>query len=149
MLTRVFIWKKAPFIRFLLPLIAGIILQWYLQLPVQILWFASGASVLLLLLLFLLPGFSRYKLSIINGIAVTVVFLALGGLLVWYKDIRHDPRWYGNSYKPGDLVMVTIQAPLVEKTNSYKTTGTVRALKNSGRFISANGDVILYFKKNL
>src|SRR5260370_22779089 len=128
MLTRVFIWKKAPFVRFLLPLMAGIILQWYLQFSVQIPWYVFGFSVLLLFLsLLLLSGFRRYKLSIINGIAVTIIFLALGSLLAWYKDIRHDPRWYGNLYKPGDPVMVTIQAPLVEKINSYKALGTVTA----------------------
>ncbi len=148
MLTRVFIWKKAPFVRFLLPLIAGIILQWHLQLIVQILWFALILSALLLLLSFSLSYFSSYKLAIINGIAVTIIFLALGSLLAWYQDIRHNSEWYGNHYNTGDLVIGTLQEPPVEKTNSYKVLATITILGENGKFISTKGNVILYLKKD-
>ena len=80
--------------------------------------------------------------------AVTIVFLTMGSLLVWYKDIRHNPAWYGNYYIPNDLVIVTLSEPLVEKTNSFKTFATVTNLKQKKKFISAEGSVILYFKKD-
>jgi competence protein ComEC len=146
MLTQVFIWKKAPFVRFLLPLIVGIILQWYFQLHVQILWYAFVIFIPGIFLSFFFSGFGHYKLSFINGIAVTIIFLALGSLLAWYKDIRHNPAWYGNC-RGYDLVVATLQESLVEKTNSYKASATVTALKVGGRFISAKGNLVLYFKK--
>jgi competence protein ComEC len=148
MLTRVFIWKKAPFVRFLLPLVAGIVLQWHLQFPVQVLWFVFVLSVSLLLLSFLLSYFSRFKLALINGIAVILIFLALGSLLAWHKDIRHNSQWYGNYYHAGELAVAILKEPPVAKTNSYKALATITALEEKNKFITTKGDAILYFKKD-
>jgi len=142
------IWKNAPFIRFLLPLMMGIILQWHFRLAVQHLWIVFVLSLFLLCPSFLLPSSYRYKFSIMNGVAVIIMFFTLGSLFVYYKDIRHDHAWYGNYYKTGDLVLVTFLEPPVEKANSYKALATVTALKEDNRFISSKGNVILYFKKD-
>src|SRR6266498_1420516 len=128
----IFVWKKAPFIRLLLPMAMGIILQWQFRLAVQILWILYVLSFLLLFLSFLLSYFNLFKLAIINGIAVIIIFFTLGGLFVYYKDIRHNPAWYGDQYKTGDLVVATLQEPPVEKSNSYKALATVTALKEPG-----------------
>lgn len=80
--------------------------------------------------------------------AVIIIFFTLGSLFLYYKDIRHNPAWYGDQYKTGDLVVVTLQEPPVEKSNSYKALATVTALKEPGRFISSKGDAILYFEKD-
>jgi competence protein ComEC len=142
------IWKKLPFLRFLLPLITGILLQWYIQMPVKFLWVALVLSGLLLLISFLFSVYHRYKLAIINGIAITIIFTALGCLLAWYKDIRHDPAWYGKYYKPGFLLLATLQESPVEKINSYKALATITAVENDYKLISTKGNAILYFKKD-
>src|ERR1700730_18001503 len=142
------IWKKLPFLRFLLPLIAGIIMQWYLQTPVKSLWIVFVLFLLLLLISFLFSIYNHYKLSIINGIAITIIFTALGCLLAWYKDIRHNPAWYGKYYKQGFLLIATLQESSVEKTNSYKALATITAVGNDHKFISTKGNAILYFKKD-
>jgi competence protein ComEC len=142
------IWKKLPFIRFLLPLMTGIIFQWHLQTPVKSLWVAFVLSVLLLLLSFLFSVYYHYKLAIINGTAITIIFIALGCLLTWYKDIRHNPAWYGKHYEQGPLLIATLQEPLVEKANSYKALATVTAVENNYKFIPTKGDAIIYFKKD-
>jgi competence protein ComEC len=148
MLIRFFVWKKAPFLRFLLPFMAGIILQWNVKLPIEIAWSAFSLSLFFLLFFFILPRFDRYKLAIPNGIAITIIFLALGSFLVWYKDIRHNPHWYSMHYKAGDLVIATLKEPLVEKTNSYKALATVTGIKEANRIIPVKGDLLLYFKKD-
>src|ERR1043166_7914698 len=142
------IWKKLPFLRFLLPLITGILLQWYIQMPVKFLWVALVLSGLLLLISFLFSVYHRYKLAIINGIAITIIFTALGCLLAWYKDIRHDQAWYGKYYKPGFLLLATLQESPVEKINSYKALATITAVENDYKLISTKGNAILYFKKD-
>lgn len=141
-------WKKAPFIRFLLPLIAGILLQWHLQLPVQTGWYVLCFSGVVSLTLFSLSWFNRYRLTAINGIVITLVFLALGSLLAWHKDIRHDPAWFGRFVKTGKVVIVTIREELVEKNNSYKAIATVNAIDCNEKFISTCGELILYFQKD-
>ncbi|HEV8283563.1 MAG TPA: ComEC/Rec2 family competence protein [Chitinophagaceae bacterium] len=116
--------------------------------PIQIAWCLFCFSIFLSFLSFLLSNFSRYKLSAINGTAITMIFFALGSLMIWYNDIRHSAGWYGNYYKPGDFVLITLQEPPIEKTNSYKTLATVTALTETNKSIPAKGGVILYFKKD-
>ena len=145
---RISIWKKIVFIRFLIPLIAGILLQWNLQLPVSYSWYLLGASLLFLFISFFYSNYSRYRLAIINGIAITFIFLSLGSLGTWYKDTRHHADWFGKYYKPGDFVKLTLEEPLVEKENSYKALATITAVKKNDKLFSTNGNVIVYFKKD-
>ena len=63
-LPAIHIWKKAPFIRFLLPLISGIILQWYLQIQPAPLW-TLLLSPIITISFFFIPFFERYKLSVL------------------------------------------------------------------------------------
>src|SRR5678816_777664 len=98
------VWKKAPFIRFLIPLSTGIILQWNFQWPLQILWIVFGSSVTLLGISFFLTSYRLYKFTVISGVAIIILFLSLGSLLVWYKDIRNDSSSYANNYINGCLL---------------------------------------------
>src|SRR5436190_10732963 len=145
--NRVAIWKKAPFIRFLSPLIAGIILQWYSHCDAHLAWSVFALSIVLSLLSFSLSQFRRLQFSILNGIAVAMLFFSLGSLLTWYKDIRHNPAWIGHHYRPGDNLIIVLQEPLVEKTNSYKALATVIAARRNARSYSLCGNLIIYFAK--
>ena len=142
------IWKKAPFIRFLIPLIAGIILQWNFQWALKILWAVFSLSIFFLAISFLLTSYRRYKLAVINGVAIAIIFVSLGSLLVWYQDIRHNPRSYGNRYKNGDNVIAILKEPLVEKANSYKAVATIAAIGKNNEFTATEGDAIIYFQKD-
>ena len=141
--------KKAPFIKLLLPLMAGIILQWHLQIALNTWMIIFLFSLLILLVLFLLPVFERFRYASVNGIIISVVFLSLGATLAWYKDIRHNKQWIGNFYKENDAVLVTLQEPLSEKTKSYKALAAVTAIGMNEKIIPVKGNIILYFQKDL
>src|SRR6188768_1391828 len=142
------VWKKAPFIRFLLPLIAGIVLQWNLQITPGVLWTLLCISSITTIAFFLIPYFERYKLSALNGIAVIILFIALGGLLSWYKNIQHDENWFGKKYKNENALIVTLIENPVEKTKSYKANASVDLILQNDSCIKTNGTIILYFKKD-
>ena len=142
------IWKKAPFIRFLVPLITGIILQWHLQIRPEGLWIALCISSITTILFFFIPFFERYRLSVLSGLAVTVLFIALGGLLSWYKNIQHDLNWFGKNYNNESILVATLLEDPVEKTKSYKANASVDLILKKGFCIKTKGTVILYFKKD-
>ncbi|HKC35897.1 MAG TPA: ComEC/Rec2 family competence protein, partial [Chitinophagaceae bacterium] len=147
-LPAIHIWKKAPFVRFLPPLIAGIVLQWHLQIQPVILWILLCISLIIITTFFFIPFFERYKLSIINGFAVTALFIALGGLLSWYKNIQHDEHWFGKNYNNENNLVVTLLENPVEKTKSLKATASVGFILQSDSCIRTKGTIILYFKKD-
>jgi competence protein ComEC len=142
------IWKNAPFIRFLIPLMTGIVLQWHLQFTFIILWIVCGTALTVLFSFFLLPFFQRYALSGLNGLAIAVLFISIGGLLAWYKDIRHDNNWFGSHYKNKLALVLTLQENPVEKTKSYKANASVDFILNNDTSIKTNGTIIIYFKKD-
>ena len=63
-----------------------------------ILWIILSCLLLHTFTFFFIPFFERYKLSCLSGMAVIVLFIALGGLLSWYKNIQHDQNWFGKNY---------------------------------------------------
>ena len=142
------IWKKAPFIRFLIPLSAGIILQWYLQIQPTALWLLLTCSSIVTISFFFIPFFERYKLSIIIGFAVAGMFIATGGLLAWYQNIQHAGYWFGKNYKKENSLIVSLLEDPVEKTKTYKATASVDLVLRNDEFIKTKGTIILYFKKD-
>ena len=146
--ANIYIWRKIPFLRILLSLIAGILIQWYIQLPVLLLWLIVIVFFILLIWLFFIPIFERYRLAFLNGIAICILFTAMGSLLTWYKNIRHDKQWLGNYYKESGKVLVTLKEPLIEKTKSFKADASVNAIWQNENVIPVKGDIIVYFKKD-
>ena len=142
------VWKKAPFIRLLLPLMAGILLQWYLQIPLQFIVTAFISLGVAFFLFLLLPIALRFKMQPLQGFIIQLIFVALGAWLTWQKDVRHHNNWYGNFYKEGSYLVVRIDEPLVEKNKSFKADGYVEAVVQDGKTIPAEGKLLLYFSKD-
>ncbi len=142
------IWKTSPFLRILPPLIAGILLQWYLQ--IDLLQIITGAICFTFsyLLFSLLPIAARFKLLTFRGIIFNLMLITAGAMLCWQKDMRHRNNWYGNFYKDSSYVVVRIDEPLVEKTKSYKADGYAEAVVTNNSAISCEGKLLLYFSKD-
>ncbi len=141
-------WKKAPFIKLLSGLIAGILLQWHLQLAVKFWWMIMIVCCAVVICFFFIPFFNRYKFFFVSGVAATSAFLSFGALLAWQKDTRNRAGWLGNFYKEKDALLVTLDEPLVEKTKSFKASTTVNFLLQNNKSIPVTGKVIVYFKKD-
>ena len=147
-LPSIHIWKKAPFIRFLIPLIAGIILQRHLEIQLTVLWVILIVSSTIMVAFFFIPFFERYKLSVVTGVAVAGMFTAIGGLLTWHNNIYHDENWFGKKYKKVNSLVLTLLENPVEKTKSYKTNASVDLVLQEDTCINTKGTIILYFKKD-
>src|SRR5688572_22918135 len=142
------IWKKAPFIRFLIPLIAGILLQWHLKIEPGVFRILLWASFTVTTTFFFIPFFERYKLSSLNGLSASVLFTAVGGLLAWHENIRNNEEWFGRKYNSQTTLIVTLTGHPVEKTKSYKVNASVDFISNNDSLIKTRGTIILYFKKD-
>ena len=144
----IFIWRGIPFLRILISLIIGILIQWHYQLPVKFIWFTVVFLLIVLISLFFISIFDRYRLFFVNGVAICILFIAIGALLTWHKDIRHEKQWLGHHYEKSDVLIVRLNEPLIEKTKSYKAEATVNALMRNENSIPVKGKLIVYFKKD-
>jgi competence protein ComEC len=141
-------WKTAPFIRLLIPLIIGIILQWYFQMPliIIIVSFASFASSYILFVF--LPLSWRFQLQALQGILVHLLIICAGAFITFNKDIRNNQNWYGNNYKPGDYLLLRINDAVEEKNKSFKTEANVTSVIRKDSCIQSEGKLLLYFSKD-
>ena len=142
------VWKKAPFIRLLLPLVAGILLQWYLQFQVAICIVCAVSFTIAYLLFFLFPMAVRYKLQALQAVILNLLLVTIGLLLTWQKDVQHTNSWFGQYYHDSDFLVVRIDEPLIEKSKSYKADGYVESLIHKDSVIACTGKVLLYFSKD-
>ena len=141
-------WKRAPFIRLLIPMMIGIVVEWGLQINPITFWILLVICFIIAISFFTIPLFERYKRSSINGLTFSVMFFAIGALLSWYENILHANDWFGNRYQAGDALVVTLKEAAVEKTRSYKANASVDLILRNDSAIKANGTIILYFKKD-
>jgi len=134
-----------PFVRLLACLIAGILLQWYLQLAITVCIISAAVLLAMMIVFYLLPTSITFNLQWLRGIFLMTLVVVAGAVIVYVKDIRHDALWIGNTYQPKQPVLVSIDEPLVDKPNSYKALATIKAVYQHGKWQKASGDVLLYF----
>jgi competence protein ComEC len=142
------IWKDAPFLRLISPLIAGIVVQYYLQLPVFISYSSIILSVLFLLLFRRIKTFTQFKWNWVNGILLSTLLFFTGAILIYHKDISKHERWINNYYKDGNTVVATLQEPLSEKEKSFKAIASADKIISGDRIFSVEGSLLIYFRKD-
>jgi competence protein ComEC len=141
--------KKYPFVRLLIALMIGIIAEWYLSIPFIIP--AIGCCITIFFLIgfsLFLTSFRKFYWNWLRGIMFLLFFAFIGMLITWQQNIQNSKEWYGKIYSPGDYVLVTINEPLVEKTNSYKALATVYEINKKEHWLVAKGNLLVYFKKD-
>lgn len=147
--TKTYWWTPAPFLRLLPALAGGIALGWYTGVEASI-WATLGCFFLLNNMFFsFLPLALQYRLKLLPGSCLLLLFMCLGATLVQVQDIRNKPGWFGKTYQGTNPMVVMLAEPLVAKANSWKAIGQVQQLQRAGGYAPAEGRILLYFKKDL
>lgn len=144
----VMVWKRVPFLRILLPLLAGISLQLFLSMLPICLWLLAGISITGILLFRFLPLQWRFAMAWIPGILICMLLGSCGGLLLYKADIRHQQGFFGHTVTDSSLLLLRINEPLEEKARTFKTTAKVIAIYDHGKWMPVKGYLLLYFAKD-
>ncbi len=142
------VWKKAPFIRLLLPLITGILLGWYFKVAITLCILALLTFVTGYFLFYLLPLAIRFKVQVLQACFLNLIIVSAGLIITWQKDVQHTATWFGQYYQQDDYLVIKINEPLVEKSKSYKADGAVEAIIHGQEMVKSTGKVLLYFSKD-
>lgn len=142
-----FIWKTVPMLRLLLPLIVGILLQYYFNIDWKIMTVILLAATFILLSFNFLKSAAKFKYGWLMGMSISLFFMVLGGGLSYLKNTVHDEKCILNNYKTNAEVLVTIQEPLVEKVRSFKALAKAETILHPS-LKTVTGNILLYFKKD-
>ncbi len=139
---------KTPFLRLLIALIMGIILQWYGQWQtwLSICLMLSGAAWLILYRFFSLPA--RFRWRTFSGICLHMILVGTGMLLVVLRDVRNQGDWFGRHYQTGSVIKATLSELPVQKKKSWKAGALVYAVYRDNREITVGGKIVIYFRSD-
>jgi competence protein ComEC len=141
-------WKKAPFLRLLLPMATGILFQWYCRIEIQFLIISAVCFAALYIGFIMIPLSLLYKIRWMQGIIINLILIICGCWIAWQKDLRNETKWLGKFYHDSDQLVVTILEPLENKARSFKAEAEVVHVIARNKLYDANGKIIIYFEKD-
>jgi competence protein ComEC len=144
----IYIWKQAPFLRLVIPLAGGIIMQHYLPMPAWTILITATTAVGAMLLFNYRPSFRQFRFAWINGLFINILLIALGCLLCRYQYAAQHAHNILHHYNAGAYVSATIEEPLLEKNKSFRTTAIVRCVTKNNKALATEGTILLYFQKD-
>jgi competence protein ComEC len=142
------LWKSSPFVRLILPLVLGIIFQWYIQVPYIINVIFLGTFIISLAIFNFLPIDKRYKYQWFQGLLINAIIFCVAIFLCWQKDIRNNKNWFGNFYNESSALVIRINEPPVVKEKSIKADGIVETITQNATTQKVNGKLLIYFSKD-
>ncbi|HEX5152016.1 MAG TPA: ComEC/Rec2 family competence protein [Parafilimonas sp.] len=140
--------KNYPFTRLVIALVAGIMAEWYLDVPLKAIIVFACICLGLACSFGILSSSKKFLFGWLRGLFILFLFVSAGMILTWQQNIHHDKNWYGNIYSSNPGLLVTIKEPLIEKANSYKTLAEINAVYAYEHWLPATGNILLYFKKD-
>jgi competence protein ComEC len=141
------LWKSSPFVRLILPLVLGIIFQWYVKVPFFINAICVSILIFSLFLFTLLSIEKRYKFLWLQGLLINAIIFCIAIFLCWRKDIRNNENWFGKYYNDSCILLVKINEPPIVKEKSIKADGIVEAVIQTGTTQKVEGKLLIYFSK--
>jgi competence protein ComEC len=142
------LWKIAPFLRLLIPLIVGIICQQFFNFSfLPIICLATIISFTYLLFT-ALPLRIKFKYLWLRGIFISLIIFSLSLLITWQKNIQNNNEWFGKYYSDSSYLVLKIEEPLTSKEKSFKTIASVQLCINQKIEKSCKGNILIYFSKN-
>ncbi|MEO8109031.1 MAG: ComEC/Rec2 family competence protein [Ginsengibacter sp.] len=145
---KIYFWKAAPFLRLLLPVISGIMLQYYFSFSLNEILISAISLLGLFILFSLLPLAHRFKLISLQGIFITLFIITAGALITWHHNVRNSNSWYGKRYDTTSYVLAVVNEPPVEKAKSIKATASVAAIIKNNAAHATVGNILLYFARD-
>lgn len=137
-----------PFVRLLIALSAGIVLQWYADVPLFISGFVFVIALFLYVSFYFLSPFRKFSLQWLQGISVLLMIMATGSLLCFIKNPHHQKDNYTAVYRNGDAIIATVNEGLLDKPKTYKANLAVNGIYHNKTYLPASGTIIAYFNKD-
>jgi len=141
--------NEVPFLRMLLPFIAGVLIQLVFNIPLPVPGMVCVAGFLLLMIHTVFKKFSSsWKLRSIGGICLNLAFIAAGMSVTYLKTGSNNPNHFMYRDSEPATYLAKITRPLVEKPGSFKTIAEIFVKVNGNGWQHVSGLVLVYLQKD-
>jgi competence protein ComEC len=135
---------RAPALRILAPMIAGIIAGEYVNVRGNVVYITAGSLILALVLYRFIPAYIRFRWPVINGMIITLLIFFGGIILIRQVKVQSAPSWYGHQYRDGQQLLLRLDEPFVRRSKTNKTRATVIGRWQDRQLQKTTGSVWLY-----
>jgi competence protein ComEC len=141
-------WKKVFFLRLLLPLISGMLTEYFLPVPAVHLIPVFCLSLVLLIICHLISFSKFFGMEWMVGIVIQIVFFSFGriGMQV-HEDKTIEQSSCFTKNHPNRLLLQVLSDP-VQKKNSHKCIAIIRWLLKDQTFYYESEKILVYFNKD-
>ena len=143
---KIICWKLAPFLRLLLPLITGILIEYFLPVGIrfQIQMFCLALTLFIFCHFISFSSFSRS--AWVAGLTIQIMFFSFGRILMSIrKDIQVEQSFYYKKNQKNVLLLRNLSDP-VSKQHSLKCIACIRWLVRDHSCFHENEKIFVYFK---
>ncbi len=142
-------WSQIPFLRILLPFLAGIIIAIYSGTQIKVFDYALLMLFALIVLHIIFKKLNyHYYISWIFGILVSAFLFISGFQLTTLNTEKYNSSHFSNYSNKENLYLVKTTETILEKEKSYKISIQVLAIKLNGIWVKTSGKAISYFQKD-
>ena len=134
--------KKMPFLRLVIPLIIGILIEYNFSISTFVLKTTTIGLICLIALYHFIPLKWKYFTELYYGTALTLIFIFTGAFL-YNAHSNTSPTIKKN---PNFKIAEVINIP-EEKENSYETVIKLKAIQKGSNWQQQNAHILTYFAK--
>ncbi len=140
---------RTPFLKLLIPIVAGIAIQTFLNLPLSVVLVVLGIFFVLTMAMSAFPSYVKFRIGWLKALFIQIIWFCIGSVLFIIKDVRYNKNWFGHIQSSQTMLVATLAENPVEKDNSFKAEAVVRSVIDSNRSYPTTGSIIIYFKKDI
>lgn len=142
-------WKQYPFIKLLIPLCLGILVNMFIfpQINISIIPLLIS-YVLIIVILFLLSRYISYQYRWFTGLSVNIFLFFLGFALISANNELNKGEHFSNLTNEKAFYQVKINEPIEIKQNSVKIIVKVISCKTINKWENCIGNAVLYLEKD-
>jgi competence protein ComEC len=139
-------WKKSPFIRIVIPFMAGISISMNTGIEILPLSCLFASALLFILIFSFCHPFFQFKQGYTRGIAFHVLLFSFGGMLLWKNDMTKNEKWFGGKYKEKDIIIGKISEAARSNAALQKYKVKVIGMVRAEKCIALKGKMMVYYK---
>ncbi|MBN8836677.1 MAG: ComEC/Rec2 family competence protein [Sphingobacteriia bacterium] len=141
-------WKRIPIIRLLLLFVVGIIVHFYMKLPLFFYGVLCMLSACLWLIYQILPLSYQFSNAWMKGIGILFIFFCTGAFVCHISLPANQKNNICNVYTKGDKVSIVLLDKPVEKNKRFKVLARAESVEHNSTITKVTGNVIVYFRKD-
>jgi len=142
-IKNVYIWRKAPFLRLVLPLLAGLILQFYLKISISILLIASAVVIILLISQSFFTATKKFRYLKFSGFFIQLLIFFTGMVIMHLYQVKNNKEWYGHTLSSAKTFIIQLQK-IEEKPKTIKALVSIVRADDQ----KVSGKALVYFYKS-